>query len=219
MQEVINLMPNKSVRLDNLPKGQIKDKIEQALAEKGMKADIVDFTENKYSWTVKKNFVTTFLILERKPSRPLFVNVITDHVQFPAATSGLVVKQRKQGQQRRPVWIYYLLWFALPVIFSVLATFFSILTTTQLPTFLGIALLISAIIFLVGRYTWAKFQKKELLKLDRQVFDTAVEVLEQLSNETLRSVPTKKCWNCFAEVPTSNEYCEQCGKSQFNIDN
>ncbi len=216
---MVNLMPNKSVRLDNLPKEQIKAKIEQAFHEKGIKADIVDFTENKYSWTVKKNFVTTFLILERKPSRPLFINVITDHVQFPASSSGLVVKQRKQGQRRRPVWIYYLLWFAFPIIFSLLATFFSILTTTQLPTFLGIALLISFMVFFVGRYAWMKYQKRALLNLDQQTFETAVAVLEQLSNETLRAVPTKKCWNCFAEVPTTNEYCEQCGKSQFNIDN
>lgn len=212
-------MPNKSVRLDNLPKEQIKARIEQALAEKGAKADIVDFTENKYSWTVRKNFVTTFLILERKPSRPLFLNVVTDHVQFPAANSGLVVKQKRQGRRNRPVWIYYLLWFAFPIIFSVLATFFSILTTTQLPSILGITLLGSFILFFLGKYAWTKYQKRSLTKVDQLTFDTAVQVLEQMANETLRAVPKKKCWNCFAEVPTTNEYCEQCGKSQFNIDN
>ncbi len=215
-------MPNKAIRLDNLPKEQLKAEIEDAFHNRGFSTELNEFTENKHSWLVKRKLFKTYLILERKPSRPLFVNVIADHVIYPVESTGLVVKYKRKkssNRQSRPFLFYYLLWFLIPIIITIFLSFLNFIVSTDLPNILFWVFLTSIIVFFVGKFIWGKYSAKEIQKLDNDVFNLATAVLENIADRTLRATPTKKCWNCFSEVPSENEFCEQCGESQFNIDN
>jgi len=209
-----------AIRLDDIATNEITNHLAKSLKSNNCKVELESSAGYEVRFLIQRFRLKTTAVLSRFRHKPLFVEVDVNNSVLREMEEGAKKQAKRAASAQKKqdrggygfIFIYY-------VIFFIAALFVAGTTAVrqwlQEPVNQGIsvgAIISITIIIYVMVPMIKKRHIRALNKFDNEVFGVIVASLEELQKRQSGEPKKIKCWNCFEEIDSTLDFCENCGK-------